>query len=72
MNIAEYMSELGQRARAASRLIARADTSRKNAALEAMARVLDASRAELAEANLKDLAAGRQMAWMPPCWTVWS
>lgn len=59
MNIAEYMSELGQRARAASRLIARADTSRKNAALEAMARVLDASRAELAEANLKDLAAGR-------------
>lgn len=59
MNIAEYMSELGQRARAASRLIARADTGRKNAALEAMARVLDASRAELAEANLKDLAAGR-------------
>jgi glutamate-5-semialdehyde dehydrogenase len=53
------MSELGQRARAASRLMARADTARKNAALEAMARVLDASREALAEANRKDLDAGR-------------
>ncbi|GGC03949.1 gamma-glutamyl phosphate reductase [Marinobacterium zhoushanense] len=53
------MSELGQRARAASRLMARADTGRKNAALDAMARVLDASRDALAEANRKDLDAGR-------------
>ncbi|MBV1786717.1 glutamate-5-semialdehyde dehydrogenase [Marinobacterium sp. D7] len=59
MNVAEYMSELGQRARAASRLMARADTGRKNAALEAMARVLDASRDVLSEANRKDLDAGR-------------
>ncbi|WP_188750285.1 glutamate-5-semialdehyde dehydrogenase [Marinobacterium zhoushanense] len=59
MNVAEYMSELGQRARAASRLMARADTGRKNAALDAMARVLDASRDALAEANRKDLDAGR-------------
>lgn len=42
MNVAEYMSELGQRARAASRLMARADTARKNAALDKMAQVLDA------------------------------
>jgi len=59
MNVAEYMSELGQRARAASRLMARADTGRKNAALAAMARILDAGRDALAEANRKDLDAGR-------------
>ena len=59
MNVAEYMSELGQRARAASRLMARADTARKNAALEKMAQVLDANRTALAEANRKDLEAGR-------------
>ncbi|KEA64558.1 Gamma-glutamyl phosphate reductase [Marinobacterium lacunae] len=59
MNVAEYMSELGQRARAASRLMARADTGRKNAALDAMARVLDASRDTLAAANRKDLERGR-------------
>ena len=53
MNVAEYMSELGQKARAASRLVARADTGSKNAALEAMARVLDASRDELVAANQK-------------------
>ncbi|TCK05916.1 glutamate-5-semialdehyde dehydrogenase [Marinobacterium mangrovicola] len=59
MNVAEYMSELGQKARAASRLMARADTGSKNAALEAMARVLDASREELVAANQKDLENGR-------------
>ena len=59
MNVAEYMSELGRRARAASRLMARADTACKNAALDAMAQVLDSSRAILAEANRKDLEAGR-------------
>ncbi|WP_432696795.1 glutamate-5-semialdehyde dehydrogenase [Marinobacterium sp. YM272] len=59
MNVAEYMSELGQKARAASRLMARADTGSKNAALDAMARVLDASREQLAAANQKDLENGR-------------
>lgn len=59
MNVAEYMSELGEKARAASRLMARADTGSKNAALEAMARVLDASREELVAANQKDLENGR-------------
>ncbi|SEG76630.1 glutamate-5-semialdehyde dehydrogenase [Marinobacterium lutimaris] len=59
MNVAEYMSELGQKARAASRLMARADTGSKNAALDAMARVLDASREQLVAANQKDLENGR-------------
>ncbi len=59
MNVSEYMSELGQRARAASRLMARADTERKNTALAFMAQALDAAREELAQANRLDLEAGR-------------
>lgn len=59
MNVKEYMAELGQQARTASRAIAKADTSVKNRALLAMADAIDASRTELVEANAKDLEQGR-------------
>jgi glutamate-5-semialdehyde dehydrogenase len=59
MNVEAYMSELGQQARAASRLMARADTGTKNRALDAMAEALDAAREQLSEANRKDLEQGR-------------
>ncbi len=57
-DVAAYMSGLGQRARAASRALARADTAAKNLALMAMAEDIDRRRADLAEANLRDLEAG--------------
>ncbi|MBV0932428.1 glutamate-5-semialdehyde dehydrogenase [Marinobacterium weihaiense] len=59
MNVETYMTELGQRARTASRLIARADTARKNKALAAMADAIDASREALAAANAQDMQNGR-------------
>ena len=59
MNVEASMSELGQQARAASRLMARADTGTKNRALDAMAEALDAAREQLSEANRKDLEQGR-------------
>ena len=60
MNVETYMTELGERARAASRLMARADTASKNKALAAMADAIDASRAALAEANVQDMQNGRE------------
>ncbi|MFC6670103.1 glutamate-5-semialdehyde dehydrogenase [Marinobacterium aestuariivivens] len=59
MNVESYMIELGQRAREASRLMARADTGRKNAALQYMAEAIEAGRARLAQANREDLDNGR-------------
>lgn len=59
MNVKEYMAELGQQARRASREIAKADTSVKNRALLAMADAIDVSRTELVTANAKDLEQGR-------------
>lgn len=53
----DYMQSLGQRARAASRLMAAAPTAQKSTALLAMARGLDTSRAALLAANARDLAA---------------
>ncbi|MBF0256602.1 MAG: aldehyde dehydrogenase family protein, partial [Gammaproteobacteria bacterium] len=57
-DINSYMSELGQRARAASRKLAAAATADKDRALLAMAADLDAHRAELMAQNQKDLDAG--------------
>ena len=59
MNVAEYMTELGEQARAASREIARADTGDKNRALLAMVDAIDASREALVDANQKDMQNGR-------------
>jgi len=57
-DVAAYMDDLGARARAASRLLARADTAAKNQALSAMADDIDRQRDMLAEANRRDLEAG--------------
>ncbi|MFA5631639.1 MAG: glutamate-5-semialdehyde dehydrogenase [Porticoccaceae bacterium] len=59
MDIKSYMQTLGQRARAASRLVASAGTGAKNRALVAIAEALDAARAPLLEANARDLENGR-------------
>src|SRR5258707_12488499 len=58
-DIDEYMTELGRRARRASRAMARASTAAKNAALEAVADAIERERAALKEANARDLARAR-------------
>lgn len=60
MDIAAYMAEVGQQARAAATLVARSTTETRNRALLATAEALDAARSELAEANALDLAGGRE------------
>ena len=57
-DIANYMTELGRQARAASRRLAAASTAEKNTALQAIAADLAANRAALMEENRKDLEAG--------------
>ncbi|UTW10358.1 glutamate-5-semialdehyde dehydrogenase [Marinobacterium rhizophilum] len=59
MNVEAYMIELGQRAREASRLMARAETGIKNKALLYMAEAIEAARDSLAGANRQDLENGR-------------
>ena len=58
-DIPAYMQDLGRRARAASRLLARADSAAKNRALAAIAAALRADSAALLAANAKDVAAAR-------------
>ncbi len=58
-DIPAYMQDLGRRARAASRLLARADSTAKNRALAAIAAALRADSAALLAANAKDVAAAR-------------
>ncbi len=57
--IKTYMTELGQRARTAAVEMARAPTAAKNNVLAAMADALERTRADLREANERDLEAGR-------------
>ena len=59
-DVAAYMQALGQDARTASAALARASTADKNAALLAIAEIIEASSMELALANGEDLAAARQ------------
>ncbi len=58
-DVAAYMEALGARARAAARAMARAPTAAKDAALAAMAQAIEDQAARLAEANARDLEAGR-------------
>jgi glutamate-5-semialdehyde dehydrogenase len=58
-DIAAYMADLGRRARAASRDLARASTKAKDEALNAIADAIDASRAALGAANAQDLGAAK-------------
>ncbi len=55
----EQMVALGDRAVAAARRLAGAETDRKNAALQAMARSLRRCQAEILTANRRDIEAGR-------------
>ena len=57
---AGYMLELGRRARAAARDMARAETAARNAALHAIADAILADEARLQAENQKDLEAGRR------------
>ncbi len=60
MEIDEYMTGIGRRARAASRAMARASTAAKNDALEAIARAIEREQASLQEANARDVAKARE------------
>jgi len=58
-DIKAYMLTVGENARAASRLIGRADSAAKNRALSDIAAALEAGAEELIAENAKDLEAGR-------------
>jgi glutamate-5-semialdehyde dehydrogenase len=59
------MQELGQQARAASRVMAAADTKVKNAALLAAMDAIDSTRSDLVAANAIDLKAGEEKGLEP-------
>ncbi len=60
MDIKQYMTQVGRQARQASRALAKADSNKKNAALLAIADLLESSMSTLIEENNKDLAAGKE------------
>ena len=59
MDIKKYMQEIGLAARAASRLMASADSNKKNAALQHIASALLREKTALLAANQLDLTAAR-------------
>jgi glutamate-5-semialdehyde dehydrogenase len=59
MDMKAYMWDLGRRARAAARVVAKADTETKNSALRAMAVAVRRERAGLLAANAADVAEAR-------------
>ncbi|AKH70848.1 glutamate-5-semialdehyde dehydrogenase [Spongiibacter sp. IMCC21906] len=59
MDIKQYMNQVGQQARTASRVVAAADSGVKNSALLAMATAIAAHQSNIIQANEKDLDAGR-------------
>ncbi|MBQ0755166.1 MAG: glutamate-5-semialdehyde dehydrogenase [Gammaproteobacteria bacterium] len=59
MNIEQYMNDLGQRARAASRHMARANSGAKNRALAAIAAALRSHRSAILDANRQDMDKAR-------------
>src|SRR5713101_3855483 len=59
LDIKSYMLEVGRRARAASRELARADTATKNRALAAMAQAVRRERGKLLAASAEDAIAAR-------------
>jgi glutamate-5-semialdehyde dehydrogenase len=59
MNITDYMQQLGQQARTASRAMARADSATRNRALLLIADAVDRDAALLREANRQDVEAAR-------------
>ena len=59
MDIEKYVQEVGREARAASRIIARADSNAKNRALRAIAAAIRRESETLVDANRQDLQAAR-------------
>lgn len=59
MDIKQYMHQLGQQARLASRELSRANSGNKNAALRNIAKAILDNKAMLAVENAKDLEAGK-------------
>ncbi len=55
MDVGTYIHNVGRQARAAARVVARADTATKNRALKGMAAAIERSRKQLLEANARDL-----------------
>ena len=60
MNVKQYITETGQRARAASRQMAQAPTAAKNRALDLIAETIRTETAELMRANTLDLDTARK------------
>ncbi|WP_321917799.1 glutamate-5-semialdehyde dehydrogenase [Paraburkholderia sp. J11-2] len=60
MDIDQYMTDLGRRARKASRAMARASTAAKNAALDAVAQAIERDAQHLKDANARDLARAKE------------
>ncbi|WP_198264164.1 glutamate-5-semialdehyde dehydrogenase [sulfur-oxidizing endosymbiont of Gigantopelta aegis] len=60
MDIKQYMAQLGQQARQASRALVKANSNTKNAALLAIADLLESSMTTLLAENAKDLAKGKE------------
>jgi len=58
-DVAAYMRGVGEAARAAARVLARADTAAKDRALGAMAAAIRRDEAKLLAANAEDVAAAR-------------
>ncbi|MCE9642471.1 MAG: glutamate-5-semialdehyde dehydrogenase [Betaproteobacteria bacterium] len=66
MDIQSYMTGVGRQARAASRLVAKADTATKNRALKLTADAIERDAERLLAANARDLAAAREKKLDPP------
>ena len=60
MDVITYMHGVGRQARAAARVIARADTATKNRALKAMAAAIERDAKRLLEANARDVEEAKQ------------
>src|SRR5512137_1072676 len=60
VGVAAYMAEVGTAARAAARVLARADTATKNAALAAMAAAIRRDQGALLAANAEDVRTARE------------
>lgn len=60
MNVEDYMLDLGRRARAASRRVARATGAERARALAAVAAALETDRTAIQQANARDLARGEE------------
>ena len=65
MDIKQYMEDIGRRARAASRGMARADSATRNRALELIAAAIEREAPALRAANEQDLAAARAAGLAP-------